>query len=1209
MLDFPARPLTTGALDTGMDFFTTANQVLTHRLSIYGVLIMQPHAEENTHASADDNGDGSTGSMTQPCACCAALAQLRMPWMDMAMQHAPHYPYGQPGACADDRAERYDAEDDENAEKTVFFKLPFFSSKKKRKKSSAARQTAAAHQKARSSGSRHFDHSCGAETSTKKTSTASAATDNLDAAGDDAEAGITGSGALAGESDDSISDSEDGAEWNTAPTGSKPKFRLSFGLQGLAVSIFGILIPSFIFASSIFSTPKRITLVALHHPVETLIEFLLVASIPVVNFLVWSALCKNRANLSRWLVMGLGGAVGTALVVSALGFACLFFNHEDLVDTIGTDFTMGFTWLAVISLLSAVSSAYLVNRLRTSWELESSRLKVFIQAVTGMVLAMLAFVGSEYRPWCIRMAQYNAVSTSAVVRKDGLHWLRDLNPEREMRMECSDSRAAGLSGLFFPIKNGVQQQLYFTLTGTPYSFRDANAKDLSSMSDDYLSRHVVGDRVPQLGLTRSTLNGVLHANTLTSTLNWTFVVKNGSSTPQEMRAEIGLPAGAAVTGLTVWHRGEPDQADFVVSGNKIEGVNTVAGNDTPAMVTDLGHGRVLVHCYPVPREEELKVKVSMVVPLRSEKDGQASLVTPQLIASNFDLEGEHLLRLRSRTKLETSVKGLETSINAAGDSIISGALSSEQLESSPLLVSATRSQIGKTYAVLDKLAIMLRREDERAAELARLKREKLKEQQRRERERAEKEEMGQVVFMIDGSKGMPTQIQDLRKLLAEKNRRAGAGNTQKAPRIVKIKPEYAIEEISRVAAPAPHHLVVVIDGSTAMKKYSKDIAAAFARLPASIPTSIIVASQEDEKLMKAQTLQKVLPNFEKIAFSGGQDNLRAVVRGAELAGETAGSAVLWIHGPQPVINPENYIMSPYEAQPAFYELPVVAGTDTYEFFKNHSEIGPFTQVPRNGSSIAADLTDFFSRWNPNNNSCVATITQNQKLPLEVVEAGREEGREIMLLHAVRQCNDLIASRHYHRAARIATRYGFVSEVSSAYLTSNPDKTKDLDTNPDAARQAAEADNINRLTANELGEAAEAVNSSQEASATAGDRAGTAAAPMTEGATNGTIGPVGADATVIQGVNTAGTVRVNNLANLEALLNIIANLGELGALLSGLGLIVHGFMNKAVLRLGEDIELGAGGRIVLGIVLMTMGLSLPGVLNWFVASARDANLFS
>ena len=48
------------------------------------------------------------------------------------------------------------------------------------------------------------------------------------------------------------------------------------------------------------------------------------------------------------------------------------------------------------------------------------------------------------------------------------------------------------------------------------------------------------------------------------------------------------------------------------------------------------------------------------------------------------------------------------------------------------------------------------------------------------------------------------------------------------------------------------------------------------------------------------------------------------------------------------------------------------------------------------------------------------------------------------------------------------------------------------------------------------------------------------APQLKGAGNSTIGPQGQDATEIRGVNTAGTVRVNNLANLEALLNIIAN---------------------------------------------------------------------
>src|SRR5438105_658517 len=42
------------------------------------------------------------------------------------------------------------------------------------------------------------------------------------------------------------------------------------------------------------------------------------------------------------------------------------------------------------------------------------------------------------------------------------------------------------------------------------------------------------------------------------------------------------------------------------------------------------------------------------------------------------------------------------------------------------------------------------------------------------------------------------------------------------------------------------------------------------------------------------------------------------------------------------------------------------------------------------------------------------------------------------------------------------------------------------------------------------------------------------APMLQGATFGTIAPQAGDATVVVGLNTSGNVRVNNLANLEAL---------------------------------------------------------------------------
>jgi hypothetical protein len=115
--------------------------------------------------------------------------------------------------------------------------------------------------------------------------------------------------------------------------------------------------------------------------------------------------------------------------------------------------------------------------------------------------------------------------------------------------------------------------------------------------------------------------------------------------------------------------------------------------------------------------------------------------------------------------------------------------------------------------------------------------------------------------------------------------------------------------------------------------------------------------------------------------------------------------------------------------------------------------------------------------------------------------------------------------------------------------------------------------------------------------------GYASAPMLQGATNGTIGPQGGDATVIQGVNTAGTVRVNNLANLEALLNIIANGMEILGIACGGPTMIMGFMHMAA---GTQ---DAMKRVLWGAAGVTGGLATPGCINWLVASARDANLFS
>jgi hypothetical protein len=103
-------------------------------------------------------------------------------------------------------------------------------------------------------------------------------------------------------------------------------------------------------------------------------------------------------------------------------------------------------------------------------------------------------------------------------------------------------------------------------------------------------------------------------------------------------------------------------------------------------------------------------------------------------------------------------------------------------------------------------------------------------------------------------------------------------------------------------------------------------------------------------------------------------------------------------------------------------------------------------------------------------------------------------------------------------------------------------------------------------------------------------------PVPPGVTGGIMSPPAGDATLFQGINSAGTVRVNNLANMEALLNVVANILEVGGVGFGLWCIGQGCAQRRV------------SRVMLGIFLVIGGLAMPGLVNWLVSDARCAEFF-
>ena len=105
-----------------------------------------------------------------------------------------------------------------------------------------------------------------------------------------------------------------------------------------------------------------------------------------------------------------------------------------------------------------------------------------------------------------------------------------------------------------------------------------------------------------------------------------------------------------------------------------------------------------------------------------------------------------------------------------------------------------------------------------------------------------------------------------------------------------------------------------------------------------------------------------------------------------------------------------------------------------------------------------------------------------------------------------------------------------------------------------------------------------------------------------------------DAAYVLGVNTAGTVRVNNLANPESLLNIIANASEITGFIFGSLLILRSLcVGRSPLSIPIlKWKLGRRSQFVIGCALILIGLSIPGVINvinYLMVSNPDVNLFS
>jgi hypothetical protein len=882
--------------------------------------------------------------------------------------------------------------------------------------------------------------------------------------------------------------------------------------------VFGVMLPTLALAGAGYFGFMPACGLFLRHPIETLVQFGLAICIPLGNYVAWKRITtRNYRNSTRVGIFN-GLSIGGAALVTAACAAVQMVSDPAALDKYSpSGHMLDFQITGLIAFLSFLVSLYLAFELKGTWETQSARIRQSLYSVLGIVISVFALAGSEVRPTIIRMAEQAEVSGTNQDKKDSLSLLRKLDCEKDLNMDVADIRTGGLSAMLLSIPPEERRQIYFAATGKPYNDNKGGVETISNLPDSYLGYHVVGNSIPGLSLVRSELSGTVNGQSLTSSLDWTCVFKNITANLQEARAELALPPGAVVSNLTLWENGEPKDSSIGITEQATNAYTwVVKGRRDPAMVTDLGRGRVLVQCYPVPSHGELKLRISMKAPLKLHSGVKSTLNLPRFIGTNFKVAGQHDLRLRSDETLSMSVTHSHAVTTAAGDQLFIGSLKDEDMTSNSISVGVSRANTFIAVAAPD--------------------------------------------FKSGG---------------------------------------YVVESIKHTMVRPPSHLVVCVDGSESMKDHLSDIKTALKSLPKTIPTSVIIASSETGRDLEPTSLDIALAKLRRENFSGGNDNLLAVIKAASAAGDTPKGAVLWIHGPQPVLNREIFITSKFVSAPEFYELAIDDSvTKTSEIFKNHHDIGPFTPVSRN-SSVSEDLSHFIAQWRPDSRDYYLHYSHmNNKPNCEVITA-LATAQDLAALYAGQNARQLVQQHQPYQAAQIAAQYHVVTPVTAAIVLE-----KATDYERYNLREEHHNDNDNQL-ANNGG-----TNGNGDGGLSSGSSNISMGTSGAQGLTNGTLGRLSQDATFVTGINTAGTVRVNNLANLEAMINLFANGFEILGIALGAVLFANAICGaKPMAFLGLTLGHKRSTRFALAALIALIGLAVPGLVNGLVASARDANLFS
>ncbi len=402
-------------------------------------------------------------------------------------------------------------------------------------------------------------------------------------------------------------------------------------------------------------------------PIPTSWHMLLVLLVPLTQLQVWFAIRHADPNSLK-----LAGFANAAAIVISLFYSFIFLP---LLPFAALTLLIGLGLLPLAPFFALTTALIMRKQLRRV--AAAAPKKSFPITTKGFLASLgvgIALVGVTELPALLtRHGLQMAASVSPQRRTEGIRFLRTYGNRDYLLQRCYDYRGHSLFLLGdwlspdSPVKADEVRDIYYRVTGEPFDAAPpplrVNAKIIRQDDFEYRSGTLKG-----LSLTSSNLDGSIDADGGVGHLNWTLAFENYSYSDMEARAEIQLPPGAVVSGVTQWIGNIENETQITGRSDFMSDAGRLDRERPRVVVTTAGRDRILVQSYPVPAfRKAIKIRLSITVPLVLQTKDQARLILPHFNSRNFNVPGDlkHWILIDSNHPLNSDY-GLD--VHSAGRS-------------------------------------------------------------------------------------------------------------------------------------------------------------------------------------------------------------------------------------------------------------------------------------------------------------------------------------------------------------------------------------------------------------------------------------------------------------------------------------------------------------------------------------------------------------